>query len=267
MEAENNMSNWKVTPSTAYTVRSDTSISECVRIMRQHGFGSILVADASKALIGIFTERDLLKWINEIQHGGHWDSPIALLMSKPVHTLTIDELDQAAEVMIDRNVRHIPIMHVDPATGKNIAGVVSMRDLFREMVSHKKARESTQRQLRAGMISQTEAIRHLIRKLCARQGNLMVETITVDVEIKSLLKQVHELDYLFFDLDEIDAKVWIAILKELNALEIHPEVFLLYDSDKHPEAELELLAKLSLSKRFSAYMKPLNIFTILNKMS
>lgn len=261
------MANWKVTPSTAYAVHSDASIAECVRIMREQGFGSILVSDTRNALVGIFTERDLLKWIDEIQNGGHWNKPISLLMSKPVFTLSIDDLDQAAEIMIERNIRHLPIVHHDLKEGKTLTGMVSMRDLLKKMVAQKKAAKAKQKQLRAGMISQNESIRHLIRKICATQGNIAVETLLMDQETDALVAQVQPFDYLFVDLDGIETKAWAELLKKLNALTTPPSVLLFYDSLKHPESELELFSKLSLSKHFSAYMKPVNIFQVVDKVS
>ena len=85
-----------IKPSPALMVPSNTPISECVRKMRDHGVGSLLVMSYSNPhlLEGIFTERDLLKWIDELQDGGHWDKPVAHIMSKPVKTIALEELDR-----------------------------------------------------------------------------------------------------------------------------------------------------------------------------
>ncbi len=261
------MSSWKITPSTAHAVPSSTPISECVRTMRDLGCGSILVSDSTHGLVGIFTERDLLKWIDQIQQGGHWNKPIVHLMSKPVITISIDELDQAAEIMIEHGIRHLPILHEDSISGQTLAGIVSMRDLLREMVFQKRAQKLKEQSLHAGMLANDESIRHLIRKIFARRSAREVENLAVSPDLKPLLEQIKALDYLFVDLDGIETKTWTALLKGLNALEQHPEVLLLYEPAKHSEAALGLLSKLSLSKRFSAYMKPVSIFSVLARIT
>ncbi|MFN7685462.1 MAG: CBS domain-containing protein [Oligoflexia bacterium] len=70
-----------IRPSPALCVSSHTPIADCVRLMRSRDVGSLLVMSTSRPdeLVGIFTERDLLKWVDKIQQGGHWEKPVALV--------------------------------------------------------------------------------------------------------------------------------------------------------------------------------------------
>ena len=121
----------RIHPSPALGVSAHTPIGDCVRLMRDRSVGSLLIMSHQDPgqLVGIFTERDLLKWVDEIQHGGHWEKPVAHLMSKPVVTLPISRFDEAAALMIEKRFRHLPIIYDDPANRGQIAGVISMRDL------------------------------------------------------------------------------------------------------------------------------------------
>ena len=60
-------------PSPAIVVPADMTIGDAVRKMRDNKVGSLLVVREIKPhdLVGVFTERDLLNKIDEIQHGGY----------------------------------------------------------------------------------------------------------------------------------------------------------------------------------------------------
>jgi len=84
--------------------------------------------------VGIFTERDLVRRVDEIQHGGYWEKTVSTVMSPPVITLSIYELSKAAEMMIRCRIRHLPVIYEDESQKQHLAGVISMRDLFEDLV-------------------------------------------------------------------------------------------------------------------------------------
>jgi hypothetical protein len=188
-------------------------------------------------------------------------------MSKPIHSIHLDEIDQAAKIMVDRNIRHLPVWHLDEETGDTLVSMVSMRDVLRNLVHERETgRGVPPRPVHAGMISQSKGMRALLRKISAQHGDAAIETLEFDRTLSGQAEKIEKLDVLFFDLDHIEAKVWANALKELNAHPHHPEVILLYDPDLHEESELEVLAKIGLSGRFSDYTKPLNFFVLVNRL-
>ena len=98
-----------VHPSPALVVPADLSIGDCVRKMRDHHVGSVLVVRGSTPydLIGIFTERDLVNRIDEIEHGGYWSKPVSTVDGRPAITLSIYEIDKASETMLRCGIEHI----------------------------------------------------------------------------------------------------------------------------------------------------------------
>lgn len=236
--------------------------------MRDHGYGAVLISKMpNDHPVGIFTERDLLKWSDEIQKSGAWDKPIFLLMSKPVLTITIEELGAAPRIMIERGIRHLPVTHMDPDTGETIISMVSMRDILKTLVqSGRFAKVDLLRWIRVGMLAKSKGIRQLLRKMCAERGNSTVQDISFDLPDGSRDAALAEIDYLLFDLDYIEAPIWAKILRDLNNMAHHPEVILIYNPDLHEESELALLTKLGLSGRFSAYMKPLNLYAVIDRL-
>ena len=104
-------------------VTKATTVREAVAIMSARKIGAILVVDEGR-LVGIFTERDLLRIIGEnSQHS--LDLPIGQIMTiEPVCAQTTEDFDSVYNTMKGRGIRHVPVMD-----GNELVGIVSIRDL------------------------------------------------------------------------------------------------------------------------------------------
>jgi CBS domain-containing protein len=106
------------------TCTPDTPLATALRSMHQHSVGSILVTDASQAPLGILTRHDILDKIT--LPAVPLETPIAQLMSTPVHTLDMhDTAHDAALLMSRQGIRHVPVTQSGA-----LVGIVSERDLF-----------------------------------------------------------------------------------------------------------------------------------------
>lgn len=101
---------------------ADDSLAEAAAKMREQQTGSLLVMDGTR-LLGIFTERDLLKSIGRGQ-----DPKTTRLkdeMTTDVLTIAPDaKLSEAAQIMATKWIRHLPVIE-----GESVVGVISQRDL------------------------------------------------------------------------------------------------------------------------------------------
>jgi CBS domain-containing protein len=105
----------------AVTDRPDDSLAQAARKMWQQQTGSLLVLEGGE-LLGIITERDVLK---AVAAGTPLDTPVSELMSKDLITVEpATSLREAAAVMSERWIRHLPVLEA----GK-LVGIVSQRDL------------------------------------------------------------------------------------------------------------------------------------------
>ena len=104
------------------TIEPSVTLSEAARAMRRREVGAAVVTDGGN-LVGIFTERDLLRAIAE---GRHPDQHrVESYMTPDPITLPPDHLpSEAAQIMHDRKFRHIPVVE-----DGEVIGVVSIRDL------------------------------------------------------------------------------------------------------------------------------------------
>jgi CBS domain-containing protein len=110
------------------TIFSHTSVREAIATMLERNIGALLVVDAAGKLIGIFSERDLLKKIAGI-HVLYGDMPVSNFMTpRPVTLASTDTLASALCKMDGGGYRHIPVVE----QGRPV-GVISVRDMVRHI--------------------------------------------------------------------------------------------------------------------------------------
>jgi CBS domain-containing protein len=113
----------------AATVTTDTKVIDAIRLMMESRVGATAVVDNGK-LRGVFTERDVM---NKIVLGklDPETTPVSKVMTSPVTTVDQHvELGDALQTMLDRHIRHLPIVDRE---GK-VLGMLSMRHVLREQV-------------------------------------------------------------------------------------------------------------------------------------
>jgi CBS domain-containing protein len=105
----------------AVTDQPNDTLAQAARKMWVQQTGSLLVTDGDQ-LVGIVTERDVLR---AVANGTPLDTPISEVMSKDLITVEPGtSLREAAAIMTDRWIRHLPVLE-----GGKLAGIVSQRDL------------------------------------------------------------------------------------------------------------------------------------------
>jgi CBS domain-containing protein len=89
--------------------------------MVERRVGSIVVVEGER-LVGILTERDVLG----VFARGEFDARVEDVMTRHPETVEPDEsLSQARLVMLHGGFRHLPVVE-----GRELVGMLSMRDLF-----------------------------------------------------------------------------------------------------------------------------------------
>ena len=107
------------------TAGLEDSFADVAKTMHAKGISSVVVLDGKK-LSGIVTERDI---VNLVATGG---DPNATrvgqgMTRKDLVTATPrTELAEAAEQMVSRNIRHLPVVD-----GEDVVGIISIRDMTR----------------------------------------------------------------------------------------------------------------------------------------
>jgi predicted transcriptional regulator len=106
-------------------VGPERPIREVLAEMNRRRIGAVVVVDADRALLGIFSERDLLRRVADADPGWR-DYPVSQWMTRNPHAIS-PELDwEAVTALMDRlRVRHLPVVE-----GGRVVGIVSGRMLL-----------------------------------------------------------------------------------------------------------------------------------------
>ena len=115
-------------------VGQDETVSAAIRSLVEHDKGSLAVHDDEGDLVGIITERDIVRKC--IAHAKDCTKmKVRDVMSKQVVIGTLeDDLSYAINVMKQQKIRHLPIVE-----NKKAIAMISMRDILGVQLEESKA--------------------------------------------------------------------------------------------------------------------------------
>ena len=106
------------------TVGPDASVLDAARLMNEHKIGSVVVAEEGR-LVGIFTERDILRRI-VAEARDPADTKVRQVMTTQVACCRSETtIAEARSVMKNRRIRHLPVIDEE----WRLLGMVSIGDL------------------------------------------------------------------------------------------------------------------------------------------
>ena len=109
------------------TIGPDETVHVAIDKLLENTIGALPVCDAKGALVGIVSERDLLKACR-VRNADITSLKIKDVMVKEVAVgILEDDLDYVMNTMKQKGIRHLPIMD-----GDKLVSIVSMRDIVEE---------------------------------------------------------------------------------------------------------------------------------------
>ena len=106
------------------TVDPTSSIGEAAEKMIEAGVGAVVVMEDMARIVGIITERDLMRAV--AQRARAAEARVRQWMTESVVTIEPDtEIKDAAKMMFERNFRHLPVVNKDG----RLMGIASLRRL------------------------------------------------------------------------------------------------------------------------------------------
>lgn len=112
------------------TVSPDCGLAEAAQTLNQHRIGAAVIVDGDGAVLGIISERDVVRAVAE---GGaaSLDKPVSSRMTTKVVTCspscTVNDL---MELMTQGKFRHVPVVE-----GGRLTGIVSIGDVVKHRVA------------------------------------------------------------------------------------------------------------------------------------
>lgn len=112
----------------------ESSIKVAIDLLSDRNIGALPVCDASDKVVGILSERDIVRWLSKNVLNFE-NVKISSMMTTNVVTCTEDyELVDVMTMMNERGIRHMPVV----SDGKLIA-MVSSRDIMHTLLEDMKA--------------------------------------------------------------------------------------------------------------------------------
>ena len=109
---------------TILSVNENKDVGEAVALMNVKKVGSLLVNDDSEKYTGIITERDLLIHLSSCTKDLCTYKVKDIMTSKLICISIDDTIDQASNVMTNKDIRHLPVV-----SESKIVGIISMKDI------------------------------------------------------------------------------------------------------------------------------------------
>jgi CBS domain-containing protein len=112
--------------SQVFTIEPTATLATAVQMLTQRRIGALLVTGADHRIVGIISERDVVRGLDE-KGTSVLDAPVAEAMTRRV--VTCDRNETIAEIMermTDGKFRHVPVID----RGR-LAGIVSIGDVVK----------------------------------------------------------------------------------------------------------------------------------------
>jgi CBS domain-containing protein len=112
------------------SIQPTATVLEAARLMNDRGVGGVVVVDEANALLGIFTERDILSRV--VAAGLPPETTkVADVFTRDIITCTPEmNVEEVGSLMTTRRVRHLPVVDAG-----GLHGVVTIGDLLAHRLS------------------------------------------------------------------------------------------------------------------------------------
>ena len=112
-----------------FSIRSDASVFDALKLMAEKGVGALMVIDDG-SLVGVLSERDYARKV--VLHGRSAENTqVSDIMTPDVVTIQSgQDVKACMTLMTEKHIRHLPVMD-----GTAILGVVSIGDLVKSIIN------------------------------------------------------------------------------------------------------------------------------------
>ena len=123
------------------TIQPHRTLIEAARILAEKRIGSVVVAGADRAVLGILSERDIVRVV-AMEGAGAFDEQASRYMTtKVVSCKTASAITEVMELMTNGKFRHLPVIE-----DGRLAGIVSIGDVVKHRLAEIEAEHQAMRE-------------------------------------------------------------------------------------------------------------------------
>ena len=112
------------------TIRPEQSIRDALRVLADHNIGALVAIDPNRRPVGILSERDVVR--AAVRDESVFGMTVSQLMTRDVIVgAPGDDLAAVGQTMIQRRIRHLPVVE-----GGKLIGMVSIGDVVKAQRDH-----------------------------------------------------------------------------------------------------------------------------------
>ncbi len=115
-----------------FSISPEASVFDALKMMADQNTGALLVMSGGKVM-GILSERDCVRRVDLHGRTAKNTKVEDIMTSKVLYAQVSQSVEECVAVMLDKNIRHLPVFD-----GDTLIGLVSARDALAEMVDQQK---------------------------------------------------------------------------------------------------------------------------------
>jgi CBS domain-containing protein len=115
-----------------FSISPSASVLDALQMMSDRNTGALLVIESGE-VEGILSERDCVRKVDLAGRAAAETKVSEIMTGKVIYVEAAQEVEECMALMIDKNIRHLPVFD-----GTQLVGLVSVRDVLREMVDVQK---------------------------------------------------------------------------------------------------------------------------------
>ncbi|MEY2818203.1 MAG: hypothetical protein RL275_1666 [Chloroflexota bacterium] len=118
--------------SEVFSISPDATVLEVLSLMAKHNTGAMMVVHNGK-VEGIVSERDCVRKMDLEGRSAKTTKVSEIMTRKVIYVEASQQLEECMALMIDKNIRHLPVYD-----GKELLGLISVRDVLKEVIDVQK---------------------------------------------------------------------------------------------------------------------------------
>ena len=115
-----------------FSIAPDATVYEALKLMAETNIGALMVLSGDK-VEGIISERDCVRKMDLEGRAARQTKVSEIMTSKVIYVDAGQPLEECMALMIDKNIRHLPVYD-----GQELLGLISVRDVLKEVVDVQK---------------------------------------------------------------------------------------------------------------------------------